>query len=77
MAQLIELCFGLDTFGDGEHAELAGEHGQHVHQRAGGSVVQALYEGLVDFENIKGHGAQMAKRRMAGAEVIKGNADPF
>src|SRR5690625_6299428 len=70
-----ELPLGFDALGQNPQSETA-THGDH---RAGnGSIArivrQAADESLIDFERVERQMLQSAQRRVAGTEVVDGNA---
>ena len=44
---------------------------------AAGESATGSYEGTVDFEGVNGELTEVSQRRVAGAEVVDGNAYPY
>ena len=74
-AQDLELLLGLDAFGGGDHAEARAE--AHHGADDGDAIVllaQFADEGAVDLDLVEGEAAQIAERRIAGAEIVHADA---
>mmetsp|Transcript_20721 Transcript_20721/g.38883 ORF Transcript_20721/g.38883 Transcript_20721/m.38883 type:complete len:265 (-) Transcript_20721:52-846(-) len=75
-AQEVELARGLDPLGQGLQAQRLGHADDGIDDGAVlGVLGQVAHEGLVDLELADAELLQMAERRIAGAEVIDGQAD--
>lgn len=71
------LLLMLDRLGDGGEAEPAGElDDPSGYAGAVGPVLQRLREATVDLEHVEGKELKPAQRRLAGAEVVEGDAHP-
>src|SRR5580704_10872131 len=74
-AQDLELLLGLDALGGGDHAETRAEP---RHRADDGDAIVFLAEladeGAVDLDLVEREAAQIAERRIAGAEIVHADA---
>src|SRR5580704_3025399 len=70
-ANKLELLLRFHAFGGGRHVQAFGETGDRLHDRIGvGTLAQPLDEAAVDLDLVERKAAQVAQRRIAGAEII-------
>src|ERR1700677_1199948 len=68
-----ELTGLLDAFGDNLHAQLPADLDHGPGEQGQGVIpAQAVHEGRVDLDDVRGQLAQVGQRRVPGAEVIDG-----
>ncbi len=70
--QELSLGFGLDAFGEGDHAELLGEADHGTHQAGIAHPVVATHEASVDLQHVDGQPTQHRQRREACPEIVHG-----
>ncbi len=76
LADQIELIGGLNALGRGGHAEAAAKADDRPDDRdAVGLRGDILHERAIDLDLVEGKGAQVAEAGIAGAEIVKRNAD--
>ena len=75
--QTVELIGALDPFGHDVESHGAGEPDDGADQRRAGGLgsVEWLDEGPIDLQDVDGEPLEIAKGRVAGAEVVDGDGD--
>ena len=75
-AQLGELLARLDSFGDRPKTERVGQGDDGRDDgRVARVTAQPVDEGLVDLQHVDGEAAEVAERRVAGAEIVDDELD--
>jgi len=74
-AQAAQFGLGLDAFGGDRHAEAAAERDDRADDRLRIVIgIEVAHERLVDLDLVERERAQIAQRRVAGAEIVHRDA---